>query len=660
MFLSLVLENILLLDYASIAILVILIGTILLKKLYTLTSTKIFVILMFLTLISTIFDIFSVVFFDPKYEPREIYMHVSFAFNCLYYFSRIVTTLVFGIYFYRLTDSIKTLVKSKVYMAFFFSPGLIALILIATNPFHHLIFDIALNEHGNLIYAAGILTPIVYAIVVYYFVLGIINVVRFKYYFNPSQYISLLSIIPLTIIATLFQFLSKQSHLGGNDIILVEMFSTTLSMILITSTIESATELIDPKTTLTSFKQLKKRINKTINEKIKINVFLIDITNFSDIFNKLNSVEADNYIKETCDKLKRKGKSIYCDTYFVDHGLYAVFTNKELKLDKLAQIFIREIKKSGRKEYIPKVKMCIINLPNDFDDVNNILKFMRNFHTKFNFKNEVTYYNDLKNDRDFIITNNIEKILDNALMHNEFIIEYQPIYNIKKQKFTSAEALVRLQTREYDVIEPKYFIEYAEMSGKLIDIDLFVIEEVMYFISKIDFNTLGLETINVNISIVDCLDLSFYDKVKDLLNKYRINPNFINFEIMEGSDSMDHDLICETITKFKNVGINFMLDNYGIGYSNIKNFYKAPLNAVKIDRSLVNNNTSNMNYVLTNTFNIIKSLDRQIFVAGVENEAKVKEFIDYKTDYIQGYYYSKPIAKYEFLEFIKKNNSKEV
>ena len=239
------------------------------------------------------------------------------------------------------------------------------------------------------------------------------------------------------------------------------------------------------------------------------------------------------------------------------------------------------------------------------------------------------------------------------------MVLYQPIYDIKKKKFNSCEALIRLNSSKYGFIEPLYFINYAELSGKILDIDLFVIEEAINFINSEEFIDSGLEYININLAISDCLDLVLYDKVLELIKKYKVNPKNIHFELTEGNDLVDHEKVHQTIKEFKKIGIYFSLDNYGTGYSNISHFSKAPIDIVKLDKTLVDNSKNDgMDYVLSNTINLIKSLGRKIVVEGIETKKNLEKFIKYDCDYVQGYYYSKPISKDELIKFIK--NNKEV
>ena len=103
-------------------------------------------------------------------------------------------------------------------------------------------------------------------------------------------------------------------------------------------------------------------------------------------------------------------------------------------------------------------------------------------------------------------------------------------------------------------------------------------------------------------------------------------------------------------------GISFSLDDYGTGYSNMYRIAALPLKIVKLDKSFVNNQNSKMMTILHNTVRMIKDLNMEIVVEGIETEDMVKKFSDLQCDFIQGFYFSKPIPQAEFVQFIERSN----
>ena len=410
------LEYVVLLDYASIAIMVLLIASIIIKKLYTLKSSKIFIALTIMAIFTCVFDILSVRFFNEPYPLEDIYKDIGFAFNSIYYFFRTSTIIVYSIYILQLTDSLKYVLKKPLLLIIGLLPIFICFVFEAINPFTRIIFDVAIKDGRYYFTTESFVSILLYVIPSLYFAVSIFVVIKFKYYFNNAQIVSIISIIPLSIISFIFQFISKTTDFGKNNVILVELFATTLAMVLITSTIESAPELIDSTTGLISFKRFKKILTRSFNSKHSISVLLIDITNFYKIKNKLNYEASRDYIKNISSVFNKKTKQYNGQAYSIDDGLYAITFEYANDITNIANDINNSINKENRKEFILETNICIVDLNNDFENYDSFIKFVRNFHTRFNYNKQITIYSDLKNDKSFIIKNNIDIILDEAFI----------------------------------------------------------------------------------------------------------------------------------------------------------------------------------------------------------------------------------------------------
>lgn len=646
-----ILESIFMLDIAALIIIFILIGSIIMKKLYKLKSSKIFLFIIFLTVITIIFDILSELFFNDQYPATIFYKNLSEVFNTLYYVFRNIMIVSFIIYLLSLTDSLDYYFKKPLYIILISLPILISLGFILTNPLHNLIFDIELKD-GRYDYSTGKLFIIPYVVTAIYFIIGFINIFRYSYYFTKYQLLALVSIVPITAIALVMQYALTKLDIIKNNI-LIEMFASVLAMILITTSTETAAELIDSRTGFLPYKQFYKRLSRSIKSKFHLKIYLINLYNYYEIFNKLDFDNSNLFIKELSNNISRLVKEMNGNVYSIDEGLYVVMLDEKYNNDDTALSIETEIVNYNKLGVGVNSKICVISLPDDFKDMQELLKFMRNFKANLVFNDDIVYYNEIKNDKDFNIKNNIDVILDRAFINNNFIVYYQPIFDIKMNKYTTLEALVRLNDSEYGFIEPRLFIKYAESNNKIEKIDLVVIEEAAKFISSSEFKNLGIESININISILDCMNSYFYDNVVNIVNKYNIEPKTICFEIVEGNELINRDLVLKTINKFKEFGVNFILDNYGIGYSNIANFSKMPLETVKIDKSLIEEK-ANKDVILSNTIELIKSLKRKIVFEGIETSKK-NDIVSKYDEYAQGYYYCKPIPKDELIKFLERN-----
>lgn len=252
----------------------------------------------------------------------------------------------------------------------------------------------------------------------------------------------------------------------------------------------------------------------------------------------------------------------------------------------------------------------------------------------------------------------IRKLLNDAVDHKGFEVFYQPIYSVTENRIISAEALVRLKDQSMGYISPEEFIPIAEKSGMIMQIGEFVFETVCRFIQEKQLTDYGLQYIEINLSVVQCMQENLAERLTEIMKKYHVAPSQINLEITETA-AAHSDMLENNIKILHKQGIEFSLDDYGSGYSNTDYLFRFPFRIVKIDKTILWEAFKNEKAMiaLRNTIRMIKELGLEIVVEGVENQ----EYVDYLTeqhcDYLQGYFYSKPIPDRDFLELLRRENA---
>ena len=258
----------------------------------------------------------------------------------------------------------------------------------------------------------------------------------------------------------------------------------------------------------------------------------------------------------------------------------------------------------------------------------------------------------------------IEKLVKNALNENRLEVYFQPIYNVKEKKYTSAEALIRMKDDEGNNISPGVFIPIAEKSSVIIDIGAFVIEEVCKLLSTEHLSAFGLEYIEVNISMVECLQSNLASNILSVLKKYNIASSQINLEITETSASEFTDIVDTNIKTLSSKNISFSLDDFGTGYSSLSRILSLPLKLIKIDKSLVQapfiNRDKKSMILLDNFIKTAFAAGFDIVAEGVETNEMAKHVIALGCTYIQGFYFSKPLSKTDFVDAIRLNRPAEI
>ncbi len=244
-----------------------------------------------------------------------------------------------------------------------------------------------------------------------------------------------------------------------------------------------------------------------------------------------------------------------------------------------------------------------------------------------------------------------------AISNNGICVYYQPLYNVKTQKFDAAEALVRIEDDFLKKVSPEEFIPVAEKNGLISELGEAVLKNVCHFIQDNNFDDLGLSHISVNLSTIQCSNKEFIARLISIIESHKIEPQKINFEITESCEPVDEIAIQKNMNTIIKTGAVFSIDDYGTGFSTEKNLISFPAKVVKIDKSILwlAEKENQALTILSHTIKMLKELGKEIVVEGVETKEMVNMLSDMGCDYLQGYYFSKPIPENEYLTFIYDN-----
>ena len=350
------------------------------------------------------------------------------------------------------------------------------------------------------------------------------------------------------------------------------------------------------------------------------------------------------------------------DLYYLNHGCFAIVLDacKPVETDAIAKdidamiTHDEHIRKSG---LTLNVQICILRCPEDAKDYTSASVIYNVLKNQTETVDGIMHASDVIAEKDFEIKSRIDSIINEAFENKRFEVYYQPIYSTKERKFKSAEALLRLHDETYGFVSPELFIPAAEKSGAIHKIGEFVFEEVCRFIKSKDFEALGMDYIEINLSVAQCMQTSLAKDLLKILHKYDVSPKKINLEITETAVESSFDTMMDNLNALSEEGITFSLDDYGTGFSNIQRIIQMPLSIVKLDKSFIDDiHNPEYQVIVTNTIKMLKDLNLEIVSEGVEGEKQLGFLHEQKCDFIQGYYFSKPLPRKEFVSFIKKHS----
>lgn len=262
-----------------------------------------------------------------------------------------------------------------------------------------------------------------------------------------------------------------------------------------------------------------------------------------------------------------------------------------------------------------------------------------------------------QNETEMSVVTHMKAALDNK----EFKVYLQPKVNLHTGKSVGAEALVRWQRDDGILFYPDQFIPVFERNGFITKVDFYVLEEVLnYLRNAIDAGE-EVVPVSVNFSRLHNNDDGFVDKIKALLDKYRISPGLLEVEVTESVYMYDFNGLREKVIRLQDMGVAVSIDDFGSGYSSLNVLSKVSADIIKLDRQFLSDEgggvpTEFIKYLI----NMIKHLGYQTIAEGVETKEQEEMLKGANCDMVQGYYYARPMPIDDFRLFLHDYNKCEV
>lgn len=301
---------------------------------------------------------------------------------------------------------------------------------------------------------------------------------------------------------------------------------------------------------------------------------------------------------------------------------------------------LREIVSKNKIEYKMILLDNISKIDNGYDYL-SFYSFMRD-SVDYNMMYKCTEQ-DLFNytNRQFI-RSQLDDIVKKEDINDERVLVYcQPVLNVEKNKFTSAEALMRLELTGLGIVYPDRFIELAEKYDNIHTLTKIILNKTCKYLAENN----DILRISVNVSSEELKDEKFCDDIIKIIESHNIDISRVAIEVTESRSLKDFNIAKERINKLKDKGIKIYLDDFGTGYSNFERIMELPIDIIKFDRSLVllaNDNTESR-YMVSNFADIFSNLGYEILFEGIETKEDEEMCKGMKAKYLQGYRYSKPI-----------------
>jgi len=240
----------------------------------------------------------------------------------------------------------------------------------------------------------------------------------------------------------------------------------------------------------------------------------------------------------------------------------------------------------------------------------------------------------------------LERDLRCALGRNEFLLHYQPKFNLQTGEITGVEALVRWVHPQRGMISPAQFVPIAEECGLILSIGRWVLLEACKQARAWSDAGLGVVPVAVNVSAAEFGDKDFLSGVRATLIATGVEPPNLELELTETVLMDDAESAVEILRALKSIGVQLAIDDFGTGFSSFTYLQRFPVDALKLDQSFVHEITENHTdaTILSAMINIGNSLKQRVIAEGVETREQLKFLQRHECGQGQGYYFSRPVA----------------
>lgn len=527
-------------------------------------------------------------------------------------------------------------------------PFLIDLLLLCLNPFMREVFYYDLDKvytHGwgmNVLYAVAFL----YMFLCYY----VIN--KYGKSVSTGKKVMVYAFLFVSLCAVIVQIFVPH--------ILLQLCIESLCLLGVLFTVDNEDEIIDYITSCYNRRAFIYDNALYIKNNINYYVITVKLPNLNYYSATVGIVSINGFMRKIGEWFRKTDSS--ATVYYCDNGHFSILCNDEKTMNDVQSRIIRRFNDnwvSGGLMIQFRIQLWCANIPKDIQTLEHLLLII----------DAPAQESGLQNGREILADEEIygykreiavEAAIERAIKAKSFQVYYQPIWNAKADKITSAEALLRLYDDELGFIPPDEFIPLAEKKGYIIDIGEFVFESVCRFVKEKQLEEIGIEYIEVNLSPIQCMSENLVDRFGGIIQKYGIKSSNINFEITETAMSNSMEVLESTMEQLTANGFAFSIDDYGTGYSNYNYIFDMPFSIVKLDKSILWKAVENekANIILTNTVRMVHDMNMKTVVEGVETAEQKNMLQNIGCDYLQGFYFSKAVPEEEFYIYCREFNLK--
>ncbi len=594
---------------------------------------RLFSMLVYIVLIDSLTEPISFLAINSPI-PQVLKWVISYGSQVVYYFTHFGMMPVFVFYIivicgvdYKVSKLQKILLKVPIYLLE---------IMLLTNPFTELTFVIT----GELQYGRGVGIYIAYAMSAIYLAATIYVLIRYWYCLNSMKRIAMLYFISLVIIGTVVQMLLPN--------IKCELLCDSIGLAGLMLMIEKEDDRIDTACGTYNRNAFVQDVGTYFNVKREFTVFCLRISNLVN-FRKVSAYEKmDELVVQISNFLMDNinDNNVYHTSVDVFYILCTDMDKKTIR-EYAEKIMSRFDYNWGSDEDNIKLDalLLVADCPQQFGSLNDIF-LLSSTNISDNDRNIL-----MGNDLDFLLRKiAIEKAIGRGIGEKKFRLVYRPIYKTEGLHIKLAQAALSLDDEELGDVRYREFMDVAEGSGFIEEMQKKTIEDVCRFLATgVDISDMQMDYVLIPIMSASMLKKEFIDYLKGEISHFGIDPSLIALEIKESYVFLAKEALSETLKILSDYGIRLFISDYEAGFLglNALTSYEFVGAIINIKSIFGSDNIGNAKIVLNNRMNLLKQLGKMVIISGIDSLQTYEKIQSVPVDYVEGDLLSAFVSKNE-------------
>lgn len=391
-------------------------------------------------------------------------------------------------------------------------------------------------------------------------------------------------------------------------------------------------------------------------------VMFLDLDRFKVVNDTLGHAVGDALLSQVAERLTgctRQGDTVARfsgDEFVLIVNDLSDVEDVRLIAQKVLQVFADPFQVAGYEMFV-STSIGISLYPSDNDDEHSLLKNADTamYRAKESGRNNFQFYTREMNAR-AMYRLKLENSLRHALEREEFGLHYQPKACLRTGRITGVEALLRWQRPDHGLVAPADFVPLLEDTGLIVPVGEWVLAEACRQLGEWRRAGHDAVSIAINISARQFASRNLGETIKRLLDEHRADPRQIELELTESLLMVNTEQAVRTLEYLKSLGLKLSIDDFGTGYSSLSYLKRFPIDALKIDRSFIDEITTDVGdaTITRAVIGMAHNLGLKVVAEGVESEAQMAFLSANGCDEAQGYYLARPQIGGEIAKLLRK------